>query len=56
MRGRGTPLPAPGESSTGDLVAPSDHNVDPLDLEERVARLERQFAELLERVDDLRRG
>ncbi|MGZ4357781.1 MAG: YceH family protein [Gaiellaceae bacterium] len=47
---------ARGEPSTGDVVAPSDHDDDPLDLEERVARLERQLAELLGRVDELQRG
>jgi uncharacterized protein YceH (UPF0502 family) len=48
--------PARGEVPTGDVVASSGHDVDRLDLEERVARLEQQFAVLLERVDELQRG
>ena len=47
---------AHGESPTGDVVATSGHDDDTLDLEERVARLELQLAELLERVDELQRG
>jgi hypothetical protein len=45
-----------GEASAGDLVAPPTHGGDRLGLEERVARLERQLAELLGRVDELQRG
>ena len=48
--------PARGESPTGDVVAPSGLDDDRLDLVERVARLERQLAELLERVDELQQG
>jgi uncharacterized protein YceH (UPF0502 family) len=48
--------PARGESPTGDVDALSGHDDDPLDLEARVARVERQLAELLERVDELQRG
>ena len=47
---------ARGEVPTGDVVAPFGHDVDRLDLEERVVRLEQQFAELLGRVDELQRG
>ncbi len=47
---------ARGESPTGDVAASSDHDDDRLELEERVARLERQLAELLGRVDELHRG
>jgi uncharacterized protein YceH (UPF0502 family) len=48
--------PARGESLTGDVDARSGHDDDPLDLEARVARVERQLAELLERVDELQQG
>ncbi len=45
-----------GAPSDGDLTALPGHEVDQQNLEDRVARLERQFAELLERVDKLPGG
>jgi hypothetical protein len=47
---------APAEAPIEARVLPSEHEGERLDLETRVAQLERQFAELLERVDDLPRG
>jgi uncharacterized protein YceH (UPF0502 family) len=47
----GTDIP-----SDGDPAAPIGRGVAPLDLEARVKRLEQQFAELLERLDQLSEG
>jgi uncharacterized protein len=44
------------DASTGDHASPSADESGGLDLGARVERLERQFAELLERVDELSRG